>query len=407
MVIGNRADTVSGRIVSKDENMSVVDGARSVQWPAKALERAPYRYAMISSEIRRDLQNPLSHFERLDISHFYRSAPWNDMRDSEFSERTVRFRLPFDLFWQLRKARPDIIQGPEPLSLLMLPFLLSTLIYAWLHPSVKVVTLSLEPLPLEHKYHRAILPLYRLILKLWFRRATVVFWFDTRSRDNLLRNGVDPDKLVYLIYGSWGVNLSEFSPEGPVVDIDTSDPVVLYVGRLDEVKGVRYLLDAARNLIDRGIPIHLAIVGDGPERSRLEVQAESLKLTDRISWFGAVKNADLPAYMRMGRFLVLPSITSRLWVQQLSITAWQAMSCGLPVIATDTGCMDEFTPLEAGILVQERDAAALADAMEQLISDPDRCAGMSGNARAYAMHRFDMRRNVQLAEQMILKWCGE
>ncbi len=366
-----------------------------------------YRYAMISSEIRRDLQGPLAYFQRLDIYHFYQRAPWNDMKASEFNERTIRFRLPLDLFWKLRQMKPEIVQGPEPLSLLMLPYLMATLVYLWLHPRVKLVTLSLEPIPLERKYHPLIVPLFRLILRAWFRRAAVVFWFDTGSMRNLVVNGAEQAKLVNLMYGSWGIDPAEFSPDGPAVEIDTDDPVVLYVGRLSPVKGVTYLIQASALLQLRGIRAHLAIVGDGPEREKLEQEAKKRGLEGRVTWFGGVKNADLPPYMRAGGLLVLPSITTKLWVQQLSITAWQAMGCGLPVIATDTGCMNEFTPPEAGILVPERDPHALADAISDLLTNKSKRRALSAGARAYALERFDARRNVEQAEQTILEWCVE
>ncbi len=363
------------------------------------------RYAMISSEIRRDLQAPLAYFRRLDIYHFYRSAPWNDMKAAEFDPRTIRFRLPFDLFWKLQAARPEIVQGPEPLSLLMLPYLFATLIYLWLHPRTPLVTLSLEPLPLAAKYHPVIVPFFRLILRWWFRRAAVIFWFDSRSRQNLIDHGAPSQKMVNLIYGSWGVDPEEFAPDGSRVSTRTSAPTILYVGRLNEVKGVAYLLAAYRQLIDRGCEADLMIVGDGPERDRLHAQARDLGLEERVTWTGTIKNADLPPFMRAAHFLVLPSITSKLWVQQLSITAWQAMACGLPIVATDTGCMDEFTPPETGILVPERDAEALASAMEGLISDGERRDLMSQAARSYALERFHARRNVETAERTILAWC--
>jgi glycosyltransferase involved in cell wall biosynthesis len=374
--------------------------------PATARAVNSYRYAMVSSEVRRDLQGPLAYFERLDIYHFYRSAPWNDMKDTEFDERTIRFRFPLDLFWKLWRARPEIVQGPEPLSLLMLPYLMATLLYLWCHPRVKLVTLSLEPIPLAKKYHPLLVPLFRLILGWWFHRAAVIFWLDTGAQRNLLSNGADPRKMVYLMYGSWGIDLGEDTPDGPAVPIESADPVVLYVGRLNAVKGVRYLLDAHKLLLDRGIAAHLVIVGDGPERARLQAQARDLGLDGKITWFGTIKNADLPPYFRAARFLVLPSISTKLWVQQLSTTAWQAMGCGLPVIATRTGCMDEFTPPEAGLLVPERDPASLADAMALLLTDPARQRRMALAAREYALQRFDAKRNVRLAEQTILEWCG-
>ena len=56
------------------------------------------------------------------------------MRDEDFDERTRRYWWPWDLYRALTRVRPDIIQGPEPLSLLMLPFLVTTLIYLWRNP---------------------------------------------------------------------------------------------------------------------------------------------------------------------------------------------------------------------------------------------------------------------------------
>jgi glycosyltransferase involved in cell wall biosynthesis len=366
---------------------------------------AQIRYVMVSSEIRRDLQHPLSYFRRLDIVHLYRSAPWNDMKAFEFDDHTIRFRWPIDLFVHLWRARPQIVQGPEPLSLLMLPYLCATLLYLWLRPQVKLVTLSLEPIPLRDKYHPLAVPVFRAILWFWFRRATVIFWFDSGSHRNLLANGANPAKLVNMIYGSWGVDLDEFHPSGESIVRPSDDPVVLYVGRLDRVKGVHDLLDAFKILRDGGTSAHLAIVGDGPERDRLQEQSRRLGIEPYVTWYGGVKNADLPPYMRVAEYLVLPSISTKLWVQQLSITAWQAMACGLPVIATRTGCMEEFTPPEVGLLPPERNPAQFAAAMQTLLTMPERRASMSAAARAYAERRFDARRNVETAERVILEWC--
>ena len=368
-------------------------------------DRTRVRYAMISSEIRRDLQSPIRHFHVLDIHHLYHAAPWNDMKTSDFDERTIRFRSPIDLFVRLWTLKPDIIQGPEPLSLLMLPFLVVTLVYLWVRPRVALVTLSLEPIPLEKKYHQVVARMFRLILKHWFHRAAVIFHFDSRSERNLLDNGAPRHKMVKQIYGSWGIDPEEFTPHGDRVHLNTLDPVILYVGRLSPVKGVNYLLIAFQILLESGNHAHLAIVGDGPERARLEEQARELGISDRVTWFGTVKNIDLPAYMRAATFLVLPSISTRLWVQQLSITAWQAMGCGLPVVATRTGCMDEFTPESVGILVPERDPKQLADAMARVLSSSELTGEMAKNARQYALRRFDAKKNVVAAEATILARC--
>jgi rhamnosyl/mannosyltransferase len=236
----------------------------------------------------------------------------------------------------------------------------------------------------------------------------VIFWLDSGSRRNLLANGADPAKMVHQIYGCWGLDLNEFSPDGPRIELETGGPVILYVGRLNRAKGVHYLLDAFRLLRDRGVRAHLVIAGDGDERAQLREQAKRLGVDADVSWLGAggIKNVDVPRYLRAAHVFVMPSITSRLWVQLFSVAAWEAMACGVPVIVTRTGSLPEFTPPEAGILIPERDVVALADALAELLTDAARRQQMATEARAYAVRRFDSRKNVELAEQSILEWCG-
>ena len=365
----------------------------------------PLKYLMVSSEIRRDLEQPLSYFKRLEIYHLYNRAPWKDMRAGDFGERTRRFLTPFDLYRQLQRIRPDIIQGPEPLSLLMFPYLCAVYLYLRRHPETKLVTLSLEPIPLDKKYHAAIVPMFQSVLTGWFKRASLIFWFDRGSYENLVRYGAPAETLVNQLYGSWGVDLANFNPEGDKA-FAHDVPTILYVGRLAKVKGVTYLLEAFKQLRERGCQAKLAIVGDGAERSALEQQASESGFAEDITFYGLIKNADLPPYMRAADVFALPSITSKLWVQQLSMTAWQAMACGLPVVATDTGQMQEFTPEDTGILVPERDAGALADALQQLIDDADKRQAMRDAAVRYSHDRFDTVKNVARAEQTILERTG-
>ena len=335
--------------------------------PAATTPTTPLRYVMVSSEIRRDLEQPLEYFDRLEIHHFYNRAPWKDMRSGDFGPRTKRFLTPVDLFFRLVQVRPDIVQGPEPFSLLMFPFLVAVYLYLLVNRRAKLVTLSLEPIPLAKKYHPALVPMFQSVLTRWFKRASVIFWFDRGSYENLLRHRAPEEKLINQLYGSWGVDLANFNPEGEGVGYPADKPTILYVGRLAKVKGVTFLIEAFKRMRASGVEAHLAIVGDGQEREELERQAAESGFADDIVFHGLVKNADLPPYMRDADVFALPSITSKLWVQQLSMTAWQAMACGLPVVTTDTGQMREFTPEGTGFLVPERDPDALADALTELV----------------------------------------
>lgn len=385
--------------------MTVAQSASASQVKRDSLKTDSLKYVMVSSEIRRDLEQPLSYFDRLEIHHLYNRAPWNDMKQGDFGPRTKRFFTPLSLYWHLHTIRPDIIQGPEPLSLLMYPFLIAVYLYLLLHPKTKLVTLSLEPIPLDKKYHPLLVPMFQAVLTPWFKRASVIFWFDRGSYENLRRYGAPEDTLVNQLYGSWGVDLDNFNPEGEQA-FHNSDPTILYVGRLAKVKGVTHLIEAFKRLREKGHGAKLAIVGDGAERDALEKQAQDSGFASDITFYGLVKNADLPPYMRAADIFALPSITSKLWVQQLSMTAWQAMACGLPVVTTDTGQMREFTPEDTGFLVPERDPDALAEALIDLVNDESKRQTMRQAALEYAQDRFDTVKNVARAEETILARCG-
>jgi glycosyltransferase involved in cell wall biosynthesis len=364
------------------------------------------RYVMISSEVRRDLEQPLEHFKRLEVYHLYNRAPWNDLREGDFQQRTRRFGSPLSLFLLLREIRPDIVQGPEPMSALMFPYLCATFVYLLLNPHVKLVTASLEAIPLEKKYPWPILWPMKLVLPFWFRRAMVIFYLEGGAKYNLESGGAPPEKMVHHLYGSWGVNLRECNPEGPRVRYAKPYPVILNVGRMVPLKGAHVLIEAYRRLRERGLEATLALVGDGPERARLEAQAQATGYGEDIVFHGTVKNAELPDYLRAASVFVMPSLSGKIWTQQLSSATWQAMACGKPVVVSDIGRMAEFTPPEAGFLVPENDPQALSDALARLIADPELLRRMSEAALNYAHARFDDAKNIARVEEIILERAG-
>jgi glycosyltransferase involved in cell wall biosynthesis len=118
----------------------------------------------------------------------------------------------------------------------------------------------------------------------------------------------------------------------------TSEPgnnkkVVLYVGRLDPVKGVRYLVQAMGILRDRGLRnAKLLIVGDGSEKKYLEELVKKLGLEDYIVFVGRVSHDKIPEYMASADLFVLPSLS-----EGFPNVIIEAMAMGLPIIASRVG----------------------------------------------------------------------
>jgi glycogen(starch) synthase len=188
----------------------------------------------------------------------------------------------------------------------------------------------------------------------------------------LVSEGVEKDR-VHLIPP--GVNPSLF--DGPFEDpfVGVGKPRVLFVGRLAPQKGVRTLVAAAGLLEDESAQVIL--VGDGPERSALEREAERLGAGDRLHFVGFVAHDRLPPALAHADLLALPSL-----YEELGTVLLEAMQAGLPVVASKTGGIpDVIEDGVNGMLVPPGDPEALARAIDRLLADRDLARRLSEGTR--------------------------
>jgi glycosyltransferase involved in cell wall biosynthesis len=143
---------------------------------------------------------------------------------------------------------------------------------------------------------------------------------------------------------------------------------VLFVGRLVQRKGVRHLIDAIAHVREA----HLVVIGDGPERTALEAHARDLEIADRVEIRGRVSDEELRAAYAASDVLVLPSVLdARGDTEGLGVVLLEAMSYGVPVVASDIGGITDIVEHEkSGLLVPPGDATQLARALERLMRDP-------------------------------------
>lgn len=217
------------------------------------------------------------------------------------------------------------------------------------------------------------------------------------NRDYLSR--LAPPGRVELVYH--GLDLSRFapdpSPRKPADGSQADDPVVLLsVGRLVEKKGTDVLLDALARL-PATLHWRLVHVGGGPLRPALERQAESLGLSDRIRWRGAMAQDELMVLYRSADLFALASrIADDGDRDGLPNVLMEAQSQGLPCVASDVSAIHELIiGGETGVLVPPQDPQALATALHDLIQDPARrlALGLAGRARVTA--QFGMQANLE------------
>jgi len=157
--------------------------------------------------------------------------------------------------------------------------------------------------------------------------------------------------------------LEEFTPDaqGPV----HNPPVVLFVSRLIERKGLQFLMPALASLGPDVGPWRLVVVGDGPRHEALLSQAMELGLTDRIEWLGQVAHDELSAIYRRADLFVLPSLS-----EGMPNVVLEAMASGLPILATRVPGSEELVrDGDNGFLVPAGDIAALGETLSRLLGD--------------------------------------
>ncbi|HEV2748016.1 MAG TPA: glycosyltransferase [Allosphingosinicella sp.] len=192
-----------------------------------------------------------------------------------------------------------------------------------------------------------------------------------------------------------GVDTNRFRPG------DAAEPgLILHVGRLVEKKGTKFLLEAFAKLAKEAPGAQLVVLGDGPLRSSLEAQAAALGLGASVRFLGARPAAEVAGWMGKAWLLAAPSVTARDGdAEGLPTVLAEAAASGLPAVATrHAGNGEAVLDGQTGFLVPERDAAALAERLMQLIASPALRARMAASARALAEERFDLARQTAILE---------
>ncbi len=174
-----------------------------------------------------------------------------------------------------------------------------------------------------------------------------------------------------------GIDTRTFHTPLAMRDLPDSPFKLLFVGRLQEWKGVETILCALALLDD----VTLTIAGDGNDRSRLEELTQQLGISERVTFLGAVPRVDLPDIMHTHHALVASSYAS----ETFGIGLVEAQACGLPVIASRFGGFVEVVSEgRTGLLYTPRDPDNLASCVRTLQSDPPLRLQLAHNAPLWA-----------------------
>lgn len=229
------------------------------------------------------------------------------------------------------------------------------------------------------------------------RHADRVVALSNAERDFLVRRyGLAPGRVVVIPNG---IDTRVFDR---VADEEGGEERLLFVGQLQEFKGLDYLLEALAMVRTERPRVKLrAVYQTGALLERYRAQAAQLGLEGAVEFAGPRNAADLAREYSAATLVVAPSLG-----ECLSTVVLEAMCCGAAVVATAVGGIREQLDAETGVIVPARDAGALAYAISRLLADAEWRRSLGEAARRKARAQFTIRAMIDRHERVYEELLG-
>lgn len=182
------------------------------------------------------------------------------------------------------------------------------------------------------------------------------------------------------------------------IGLEQNDILIGTVGRIDPVKNFDIFIRSAEEVLKKFPYVKFLLIGDGPIKGELESLTTELGLSKQVIFLG--ERNDVAELLKIMDIFVLPSKS-----EGLSNTILEAMSAGLPVIATDVGGNSELViDGETGILIQPGDVSALATEIINLLQNDEKRRKMGKAGFVKAKREFSIEKMVKSYEELYLSW---
>ena len=225
---------------------------------------------------------------------------------------------------------------------------------------------------------------------MWFKRRVLekthaVTTVSRAMREDLGSLGVGLEKVHVL---PMGVDLlKRFVP--PRKRKETK--ALLFVGRVVEKKGLRFLIEAMPQILSKHSHAKLRVAGDGQELSASKSLAKNIGVDDCIQFLGAVPNETLPGLYQTSDVVVFPSVVAAGGDKEgFGLVLVEALGCECALVATDLpATRDIIHDGVTALIVRQKDARQIADKVIHLFNDPALRANLGKKGRQYVVQRFD------------------
>jgi glycosyltransferase involved in cell wall biosynthesis len=285
----------------------------------------------------------------------------------------------------------------------------------WVIPGGVIATLAAPHLPLVVSLHGSDIfvaerhALLRRAARTVFSRAGAVTGPSADLCRRAIALGAPTSDTTVVPYG---VDPDRFAPDADARRAVRQElglgesPLVVAAGRLVEKKGFAFLIEAAAQLATRHPALTVVIAGDGDLRGQLEALAQRLHLHN-VQFMGNRRQDDVARLFMAADVVVVPSIVDDAGnVDGLPNSALEALATGTPVVATDAGGLAQLVTDGAnGRIVAQRDGPALAQAIDDVLRDPDRARALGAAARARVARDFGWPRVAEAMEVAYTRAC--
>lgn len=243
----------------------------------------------------------------------------------------------------------------------------------------------------------------QMLKRFVLRKAQAATVVSSAMRDAVAELGVDLGKVSVVPMGVDMAGLFVLDDE-----VRRSRSELLFVGRLVEKKGLRYLLDALPAVLSERPDVTLTIAGFGPDKAQLEARSRELGLASVVRFLGAVPQKELPSLYQRAALFVAPFVQAESGDQEgLPVALMEAVACGCPAIAGDVaGLQDIFGDEAQACVVNARDGQALAGAILRQLREPVKAVARSLAMRTEQQERLGWNHVTSRYAALLHDTCG-
>jgi glycosyltransferase involved in cell wall biosynthesis len=218
-------------------------------------------------------------------------------------------------------------------------------------------------------------------------------------KDKMTQQGSLPDGKIEVIYNGLDLSIYQKSHNDKVLrkelGVEDDVPLVGMIANFNfEIKGHRCFLEAAKGVMEKVRDVEFLLVGDGPLRNQYKEMAQNIGIKEKVHFLG--ERPDVPAILSHLAVSVLSSTS-----EGFSNVILESMAAGRPVIATKIGGSPEIVvDGVTGYLVPPGDSLAMAEAITELLQDPDKARAMGSAGRKVVKEKFTVETMVKKYEEL-------